>query len=613
MKQEGHPKEVRLNDKGANQDIDLSILGANSKSGEYVEGKNLRVSSITSERLAAEKIKGEEIVHSTDSPGDYFSLVSESVSGRKIEFWVDINKTEDPIIMIDGVIVAKSPDLPFLIDFPIQHDINESCVGGEIFVTDNNSPPMIFSLQDLLDSLINNPNKYFTNFNINLYSVNLNIDLSVAVFKELVGLGGNNGLPVGSYSYSFRYVTDEGDRTDWTPSTPLIPVLENISAASNTFPHVRTFGAAPNVANNTSLGIKIKFRVNNASNFDFIEIRRQAWNLGIGGTGTPDSFIVAKIDISEGEISVREFIDPANSNVDDAITEEDEINKLALIKRAKAIRYHDKRLVLMNVEFEENTSDDLTFDTINGAAGVPVVKALGKIGFKDPFNHTYHKRHMGGEKYGYGATLFGSTGGASFVKPIPGLTNFEFPNRRDPVSADGKLLSYTGMPISPTTAGAITETFEIFDLEDAVSKTDLCSYKNIVDDKGIIQNVGKTRGACALPGCPEDFGSFVSTAEIGYLPYRPVSKDDLDVSGLEYRVNINVDNGGSEVDYNPEAFAPNYYTNGLAIGAVRNIPQGAKAFSIVRTEPAGRVIASGIGMYSLIQGDFEIIGNSSQV
>jgi len=610
MKQENHPKEVRLNDKGANQDIDVSILGANAKSGEYLEGRNLRVSSIKSERLAAEKIKGEVLIHSNTLPGDYVCFIADSINDKKFELWVDKTNSQDNVIIIDGVIVAKSPNLPFLAEFPPQHDTNESCIGGEIFITDNNTVPVIFSIKDMLDSLVNNPTKYFADFNINLYSVNLNIDLSIPVFRELVNIGGNNGLPVGSYSYSFRYVTNQGDRTDWTPATPLIPVIENFAAGSPTFPYVRTFGGPANLANKTNFGIKIRFRVNNSSNFDFIEIRRQAWVLGVGTTVTPDSFIVGKIDLIDAEISIKEFIDPQDSNVDDAITEEDEVNKLSLISRAKAIRYHDKRLVLMNVEFEGQSSDDITFDTINGAAGVPVVKAMGKIGHKDPYNHTYYKRHMGGERFGYAVALFGATGSTSFAKPIPGLTDFQFPNRRDPVSADGKLLSYTGMPTSPTTAGSIDNTFEIFDLEDAVSKTDLCSYKNIIEDKGIVQNVGKTRGACELPGCPEDFGSFVSTEELGYLPYRPVSKIDVDVSGLNYRVNINVDNGGSEVDYNPKAFAPNYYTNGLAIGGVGNLPPWAKGFSVVRTEAAGRVMASGIGMYRLVEGDFEIIGNS---
>ena len=366
MKQENHPKEVRSNDKGANQDIDKDILGANSKSGEYLEGRNLRVSSVRSERSAAEKISGEELVHSNVFPGDYVCIGARSVKNNKIEFWADTNAIEDPIITIDGVVVAKSSKIPFLSEFPIQHDDNESCIGGEIFVTDNNTPPMIFSIKDMLDSLVDNPTKYFDDFNPSLYTVNLETPLNIPVFKSLKNVGGSNGLPVGSYIYSFRYVTADGDRTDWTPPTPPIPVVENLSTLEGTFPYVRTFGGPANVGNKTNYGVTIKFRVNNSSNFDFIEIRRQSYNLGVSNILTPNSTIIAKIDLSDGEISVKTFTDPIESNVDDAISEEDEVNKLAIVNRAKAIRYHDKRLVLMNVEYDSKDSDQITFKDING-------------------------------------------------------------------------------------------------------------------------------------------------------------------------------------------------------------------------------------------------------
>ena len=604
MKQENHPKEVRSNEKGANQDIDKEILGSNSKSGEYLEGRNLRLSSVRSNRSSAEKIKGEQIVHQNNQVQGYECICADSVNGQKIEFWVDRNKIEDPIIIIDGVIVAKSDKIPFLIDFPIQHDKNESCVGGEIFVTDNNTPPMIFNLKDMLDSLINNPTKYFADFNPSLYTVNLETPLSIPVFKELVNIGGSNGLPRGSYMYSFRYVTADGDRTDWTPSTPPIPVLESVSYASNTFPHVKTYGGISDTSNNTNFGIRIKFRVNNSSNFDFIEVRRQSYNNGLSGILTPDSFIIAKIDLFDGEISVKEFIDPVDSNVNDAISEEDEVNKLTIINRAKAIRYHDKRLVLMNVELDSKNIDDIEFIDINGAEGIPVVRNLYKDGHKDPHNHTYYKKYMGGEKYGFGIACFSSTGGSSFARPIPSLKNFEFPNRRDEVSADSKALSYLGTPVAANRYGNVTDVFEIFDLEDAVQKQDKCSFKNLINDDSFF-NGGKSRSAVNSYGCPDPgFGAFVEGDEVGYQPYHPTSMSDLDVSGLDYRVNLDVDDGNAKRTYNPKGFAPNNYSLGLAIGGVTKLPSWVKGFSVVRTEAAGRVACQGIGIYSMIEGEF---------
>jgi len=598
MKQENHPKEVRSNDRGANQDVDKEILGASSKSGEYLDGRNLRVSSIKSERAAAEKIKGEQLVHSNVATGIYECIGATSVNNKKFEVWVEKTGAENPIITIDGVIVSMSDKLPFLVDFPLQIDKNESCIGGEVFITDNNTPPLIYNIQDMIDSLVTNPDKYFLNYNPSLYTVNLDNPLNIPVFDSLVDVGGSNGLPIGSYIYSLRYVTADGDRTNWTPATPPIPVVENLNLSGNVYPGSMTIGGDSNVLNGSNYGIKLRFRVNNSSNFDFLEIRRQSYNQELSNVITPDSFIVAKIDISDGEISVREFIDPVDSNVDDAITEEDEINDLAIINRAKAIRYHDKRLVLMNVGFESRNIDNITFEKIGTENAIPVVKKLFKTGFKDPYNHTYNKRYIGGEKYGFGVTLFGSGADTSFAKAIPGFENYEFPNRRDPLSADSKTYSYLGAPTAATVTGSVDQTFEVFDNENATRKTDLCAFKNI-----IIQG-SKTLSAVTLPFCPLPpiFGSQVQCNELGYLPMRPVSKSDTDLRGQEYRINIGAYHGGSFDNYDPLAYAPNYYTMGLAVGGIKNIPSWAKGFSVGRTDPAKRVLAQGIGVYSLTPG-----------
>ncbi len=604
MNQENHPKEVRANNKGANRDIDKELLGANSKSGEYLDGRNLRVSSSKSERDAAEKINGEQIVHSNTFFGstDYSSIKSESVNNKKIEFWVDRNSILDPIITIDGIIVAKSDKIPFLIDFPLQSDKNESCVGGEIFVTDFNSPPMTFNIQDMIDSLISSPTKYFSDFNPSIYTVNLEAPLNIPIFKELVDIGGGGGLPTGSYMYDIRYVTVDGDRSDFSPSTPPIPVVQNLSDEGKIHPWVRTFGGVSNINSNTNYGIKLKFRVNNTSNFDSIEIRRREYNLGVSNVVTPVERIVARIQLSDGEISIKEFVDPVDSNLDDILTEEDAVNKLSLIDKAKSVRYHDKRLVFMNVEFDSINTDGVTFKDVNssGLNGVPKVDALGKAGFKDPFNHTYRRRHMGGERYGYGAVFFDSNFNNGFVKPIPGLENFEFPNRRDEMTLDSRLFSYTGAPTSATNAaGVVGETYEIFDLETPTTKGDLCSYKNILDANG--PDASKSQSLLMEFGCPPFGGASTVPADaIGYEPFHPVSSSDTDLTGHDYIVNPESSLDGTrppKTVYRPQGFSPNYYTNGIAIGGIENIPSSVKGFSIVRTEAAGRVVAQGIGTY----------------
>ena len=84
MKQENHPKEVRTNSKGANRDVDVEILGANSKSGQYLDARNARVSSVNSEREASEKIKGELLIHQqAPTTGDYVCICAESINRKK--------------------------------------------------------------------------------------------------------------------------------------------------------------------------------------------------------------------------------------------------------------------------------------------------------------------------------------------------------------------------------------------------------------------------------------------------------------------------------------------------------------------------------------------------
>jgi hypothetical protein len=111
-----------------------------------------------------------------------------------------------------------------------------------------------------------------------------------------------------------------------------------------------------------------------------------------------------------------------------------------------------------------------------------------------------------------------------------------------------------------------------------------------------------------------------------YHPYHPVNKFDGDTSGHEAVVNNKVatesiftlgqapddDNKDSHVkQYDPYGFAPCYFSMGMMIGGIDNIPVWAKSFSIVRTPSAGRVVCQGLGFYSLRPAAFDLIGNDN--
>jgi hypothetical protein len=617
MKQENHAKDIKNNGKGAIYDIEKEISGIENE-GTYLDAHNGRVSSDAGNKRSWEKIKGEEEVFpSTVESASYFCIGTASVSGRIIEFWTSGVNGEHPIIRIDGVVVGNSENMPWVGTKLLQIDKNESCDKGEVFITDNNTPPMIFSIADLLNPELG-PDTYFDEFNPDLYTVNLQAPLDIPVFKGLETVGGGGGLPVGSYQYSIRYVNKEGDRTNWGPNTNPIPVVQRLSEGSSIHPYANTLGSPSNKSLATGFGIKLKFRITNVSNYDFVEIRRLSFNTAAGVDFTPDGEIIAQLDIGEGEISVREFVDPVESNIEEALSSNEETYQNTSIKRAKAIRYHDKRLVLMNVELEPREVN-ATFKKIDGERIFPIVEAMGKAGHNDPYNHTNYKNYTSGERVSFGASFYDSTGGKSFVLEHEDLIDVAVPNRRDFVGGNSEKYSYKGTARATNTAGGVSPTFEVFDHEDAIAKTDLCSFKNITENKSKIgkedatvqnkEGAGYT-GPSLTKYCtdPHPYGSVAQAHEVGYKPFNPIDKNDS-TGGLNYIINPVV--GTDEREYRPEGFGLNYFSKGFAIGGINNIPDWAKAFSIVRTDIADRVVCQGLGMYSLNEGDMRAAGNES--
>ncbi len=75
----------------------------------------------------------------------------------------------------------------------------------------------------MIDSVVGDPAKYFADFNLSLYQINLQRALDIPAFVELEDVGAGGGLPVGTNEYSMRYASEDGDRTNWSESTPPIP------------------------------------------------------------------------------------------------------------------------------------------------------------------------------------------------------------------------------------------------------------------------------------------------------------------------------------------------------------------------------------------------------
>jgi len=606
MNQEHGPKGLRLNNLGANTSDEKIYVGANNN-GYYLDSNNMRLKSFDGNDQDAEKIRGESSIDGEQSgAGNWVCIGSISVRYKRVEVWVDTSAANDPFIRIDGVIVCQSPDLPFLAEFPLQMDKNEGCgESGEIFLTDDNTKPLFFNIQDMIDNV--GGDKYFSAFNYDAYTVNLDKPLDIPVFIGLENVGGSGGLPVGVYQYGIAYVTKSGDRTSISEKTPTIPVVRSQSSGTRAYPGVRTFGDSPNSQSKTSYGPRIRFRVTNDLNYDSIEIIRFDYNTGQGVNFTPTGKVVGRIDISDGQLDIVDFIDPVDSDREIQLSIEEETQQSYLIESAKGIKYYGQRVVLANVKLVDK-EDTSTLKTISNQTVFPVVDNLGTLGHNDPYNHAYRPSEMGGEKATFGFHFWDSVGSRSFVKEDLSLTNLQYPNRREAMSALTEDYSLGPRPVAARIDGTAGFVHESFDHSRAISRGDKDNFKNILK-KGSRLNTTVQNGD--QPSEPEDFRASkgVLTTRAQYLPWEPTKESDQNDSH-DMLPNIKVDTDGffglgSKEDYDPQCFAPDFYGKGYAVAGLDNIPEWVKSFSVVRTESARRVVCQGLGMYKVLPGSYD--------
>jgi len=604
MKQQHHPTDIKTYEKGIKSDTNKEVLGS-SQDGEHVDALNMRSISMDGDNYAKKKIKGENLLYSNidnrcflTTPGvlseDYECMMSQEVNGHLVEIWASPNPSDAPLMRIDGKVVLMSFDFPIDINYPLEYHKNENCVSGEFYVTNNNTPPMVFSVMDIMDNSGMTPTgqctqKYFSEFNLDEYVIQSTGTLykplfvkqtSVVSTTAYTAVFGTAGLAVGSYSYSYRYVTQLGDRTQFAPITELIPVTRNNSSQhSPYFPYNRTYGDVPEITSSTAYGNHIRIKYENDANFSFIEVRRDAWYSGDPLNTFPVSDIIGSFAIGSG-LNIVNILDRAEPGFEGlvSLTLEEQTQQNSTIKRAKAIRYFNERLYLMNIGY---ASKDL-----NGEVGFvddidpvfPTIQNIGKAGHKHVYNAAMYKSNMRGEKNGFGVVLFDKSNNSSYAQPIPNAENYEFPNRRDEVSADTLGTSYFGVVTAANTNGAVTNTHEVFDHDDAVRRSNF-------DDSG--------------------GDELISLKALDpYATLNPTSQSDVK-SDYAYNINDKVGVGAlAPLDYSPRGFGLNYYSQGIAFKGITTYPTDwAEGFSVVQTNPARRVVAQGLGFYEMIEED----------
>lgn len=638
---ENHEEVSKLFGKGIENRSELTLSGVINKD-KYISSKNARVSSRTN-FSSLERINGEIKINSSsnEEKDDYVCIGSEVILGNIISFWAsekwkDQDRTSG-IIVINGDVVSES------VNFPIRHcyrlDIakNENCLGGEVYISDNNLPPMYFNIKDLMQSYASNSLKYFDDFDYRDYIINTNIPTNSLVFDNIRDVGENNGLPVGQYSYSYRAVSENGDKTNWSVATPMIIIPKyqvKTEPIEQTSKYTGTKGGVSNVDFNTNYAPVLRLRVDNKQGYNYIELKRTEYNNGQGIGYLPQAYIVQRIQIFDNQFSVLEIVDSSYNETDRiAVSADDETNAISVIKRAEAIRYFNNRIILGNIEYEDRDVDsvELTLTQKNLKGYTPMMHYIGEDGFKDSRNAVYHKSYLNGERYGFAVLLWDSSFQRILVKQIDELKDVYFPEKRKNISnypdAENASRYYNriesdyafevGNVILPTNmfvmadqdinnSAAPSATFEV------VMHSEFTEHHKEVsggDKKLIVNNthkIEKGSGRLIANITQEDYYTptfnTVSASGYGSEVRNPTSDNDNSYESRydrNYASATEVFTGSTWNNYTPSGFSPHYNSLGLCIYGISGFPDWVEGFSIVRTKPAKRVICQGLGVHPL--------------
>ena len=436
-----HKQDAKTYQKGINADQNKEFLGASEK-GEHVDALNMRSVSMDGDNFAKKKTNGEQVEYpfvdnrcDTTNPitldDTYECMMAQEINGHIVEIWASTDGSpKEPFMRIDGKIVLYSANFPVYVTTPLQYDKNENCIGGEMYITNNLTPPMVFNVDDiLLNSGVGGGSctpKYFEDFQIESFTIQPSASLYKPAFiKQVTGTTGydvvigTSGLCVGSYSYSYRLVDEAGERTGFSPITELIPVVRNNSNQFQPqYPHSRTFSSVPDVTSSTIYGNHIKLRYDNpGSSFTFLELRRDSWNSGAQIGTAPVSEIISSIPVTIG-MNVIDILDRAEAGFPDSeiLDLEEQTNTYSSVQRAKSVRYFNERLYLMNIGYDSKDIDaDITF--YGGSNFIfPTIENMGKPGHNHVYNAAMYKSNMRGEKTGFGVVLFDKENNASYAK-----------------------------------------------------------------------------------------------------------------------------------------------------------------------------------------------------
>ena len=652
--QSSYPRDIRTYNKGSKIDLENELLASSEGSyldahnmrPTSMDGDSGSLKKIKGEQSLLPLINNKAVPDAVPDITQYFKTFSElnldyccigliEVNNNIVDFFANKNGT-DSLIRVNGMIVlwdkdaSESDKIGFSCEHHLQMDKDDSCDFGTVFVTDNNVEPIYFEIKTLLENagLIRNgiltvkvdgyydsslnfiksrptssfvftspTQAYFIDFKRDILDISSESGLDIPVFVGLTDspsggiISGNNGLPVGVYQYSIRYVNKDGERTQWSHSTGLIPMPAVLSDDNKYYSSPLTEGGSPDVSVGFN-AVHLKIRVTNDFGLDSLEIRRISYNSGDILGSESGQEIISRIDISGLKKSeIVNFYDNGGVPIE-TLSGEDSLGNNNIIERAKGIRFHNNRIYLMNVkessrdvdaplskDFNEDTPDDNKIEIGS------TIQKIYKEAYNNPKSFESYKHYLSREGYKLGFVGYDVNGEISFVK---GLGGYQMPDRRDELSGDSLKTSYRGSVEAINNNRQLSNTHEVFDHYRAVKR------KNI-HDKGI----NHTESSIDIEGhYTENLNSQLLGSSLKREELQSINQNEqvYDINRSRYNPLVQA------FDYNPECFGLDYYSKGMYVKGIDNLDdprfKKIKSFSIVRTDSVNNLVAQGIGVYN---------------
>jgi len=464
----------------------------------------------------------------------------------------------------------------------------------EVYLCGSNQPNLFLSVSDLLASV--GTEKYFTKFELDKHIPRVGAAMGVPMYVKHENIGSALGLKAGSYVYFLRLVDPDGNRTPWSQSTPLIPVAYDVPTVNvpgyvGTHPPFgnRAIGVKPN--GDTSMGIRLRFRVDGTAGFSYAEIGRMAYN-----TGQPIGFLpnieVTKVVSDAFGATVKldsvaqvvEFIDTGRTQY---IASDPEADVLpSQMENCNNVTYYDGRVIYSGIKYKKldlshsvrlkRTSESSIYpSTTPNTCMYPFTEDLGAAGHSDITNQIYKKCDTPGDYRNYAIILWDGKGGRTPALPLDDLRAYKMSNLRDKLLPESEFASADAenMPRVDNTMG------KTLDIYQYAAGAELSTYYGAPNPANIGTN-----------SPPE--------------PVKPTS------NAVQY---YSFNNGSSE------SALPNPYKPGFNLGIPRALVAGKKwrtignmlqgvdtssfpdwvdAFSIVASDTLGAVVFTGLAMYN---------------